>query len=72
MVPSNPMSILAGTMAEGTSPKAATPAGRERTPEPTQALIRLKVEDFIEAQEEASTLHCKGRRGGGEQGEGLV
>mmetsp|Transcript_58068 Transcript_58068/g.173308 ORF Transcript_58068/g.173308 Transcript_58068/m.173308 type:complete len:204 (-) Transcript_58068:81-692(-) len=33
----------AGTSAADTSPMAATPAGRARTPLPTQALIRLKV-----------------------------
>ena len=48
----------AGRIAAGTSPKAATPDDRERTPEPTHALMRLNVEDFIEAQDSASTLHA--------------
>ena len=49
---------MEGYKAVGLEEKAETPAGRERTPAPTQAFITLKVdevmEDFFESIEEAS------------------
>lgn len=39
------MRARAGTSADGASPNAAIPAGRDKTPTPTMALTRLKISD---------------------------
>jgi len=43
------MTTVAGTSAAGESPKAATPAGRDRTPEPTHDFTRLNVLEVSDA-----------------------